>query len=87
MILKGDMLYIPHPPFLNIYAHIYNCHGPRAVLSPCVSGDVNLGWFDNIVPCGIEGKEVTSLTKEAGRTVTIDDVLPIVEAALQDVFE
>ena len=51
------------------------------------AGDVDLGWFDNIVPCGIEGKAVTSLTKEAGRTVTIDEALPAIEAALKDVFE
>ena len=25
--------------------------------------DTDLGWFDNIVPCGIEGADLTSLTE------------------------
>eukprot|EP00729_Bicosta_minor_P021023 gene21023-32893_t len=48
--------------------------------------DVDLCWFDHIVPCGIEGKGVTSLTKEVGRVITLDEALPIVEAALKDAF-
>ena len=28
----------------------------------------DLSWFDHIVPCGIEGKGVTSLTQLAGTT-------------------
>lgn len=35
--------------------------------------NVDLKWFDHIVPCGLVGKEVTSLTKELNRTVTVDD--------------
>ncbi|KAL7752219.1 Mitochondrial translocator assembly and maintenance protein 41 [Sorochytrium milnesiophthora] len=33
-------------------------------------------WFHNIVPCGIQGKFVTSLTLELKRPVTIDEVVP-----------
>ena len=29
--------------------------------------DNDLTWFEHIVPCGIEGKFVTSLSKETGR--------------------
>lgn len=29
--------------------------------------DNDLTWFDHIVPCGIVGKGVTSLSKETGR--------------------
>ncbi len=46
--------------------------------------DCDLDWFDRIVPCGIEDAGVTSLTAELGRTVTVSDVLPLVEARLAD---
>lgn len=44
--------------------------------------DADLSWFDRIVPCGIPDAQVTSLTRELGRVVTVDDVLPSVEAHL-----
>lgn len=44
--------------------------------------DCDLSWFDRIVPCGITDAGVTSLTAELGRTVTVDDVLPLVERRL-----
>jgi lipoyl(octanoyl) transferase len=31
--------------------------------------DNDLTWFDHIVPCGIVGKGVTSLSKETGRII------------------
>ncbi len=34
-------------------------------------------WFNHIVPCGIVGKGVTSLTKELGYEVTIEDAIPV----------
>ena len=39
----------------------------------------DLRFFDTFVPCGIADAGVTSLSKEIGRDVTIDDVLPVVE--------
>jgi lipoyl(octanoyl) transferase len=46
--------------------------------------DSDLTAFDRIVPCGIpaEDADVTSLTAELGRRVTVDDVRPLLEAAL-----
>ncbi|QYJ05330.1 lipoyl(octanoyl) transferase LipB [Nocardioides panacisoli] len=38
--------------------------------------DVDLGWYDRFVPCGIADAGVTSLTQETGRAVTVRDVLP-----------
>jgi len=35
--------------------------------------DIDLKWFDHIVPCGIEGKGVTSLSQEMNRTVGIQE--------------
>jgi lipoyl(octanoyl) transferase len=40
--------------------------------------DVDLGWYDRFVPCGIADAGVTSLSKEVGRAVTVADVLPSV---------
>ncbi|GAA4703096.1 lipoyl(octanoyl) transferase [Promicromonospora umidemergens] len=46
--------------------------------------DADLVAFDHIVPCGIpaDDADVTSLTAELGRRVTVDDVRPLLEAAL-----
>ena len=39
----------------------------------------NLDAFEAIIPCGISDASVTSLEIELGRSISIDDVLPIVE--------
>jgi len=44
--------------------------------------DVDLGWYDRFVPCGIADAGVTSLTQEVGRDVTVADVLPSVREHL-----
>lgn len=44
----------------------------------------DLHAFDRIVPCGIPDADVTSLSVECGRRVTIADVLPSVRRHLQD---
>jgi lipoyl(octanoyl) transferase len=36
--------------------------------------NADLGYFDNIIPCGIRGKAVTSLHVELGRTIDMDEV-------------
>jgi lipoyl(octanoyl) transferase len=44
--------------------------------------DPDLSAYDRIVPCGISDASVTSLTRELGRDVTVDEVLPLLEARL-----
>lgn len=44
--------------------------------------DPDLSAFDVIVPCGIEDADVTSLSAELGRDVTVAEVLPLLEEAL-----
>jgi lipoyl(octanoyl) transferase len=44
--------------------------------------DPDLAAYDRIVPCGIADAGVTSLTRELGPAVTVDDVLPLLEARL-----
>ncbi len=36
--------------------------------------NTDLGLFDGIIPCGIKDKEVTSLSKELGRKIELDEV-------------
>ena len=47
-----------------------------------LNADPDLSAYDRIVPCGISDATVTSLTRELGRDVSVDEVLPLVEARL-----
>jgi lipoyl(octanoyl) transferase len=47
----------------------------------------DLSWFGRIVPCGIDDAEVTSLSRELGRDVTVGEVTTSVERHLTDVLE
>ncbi|MBI1756775.1 MAG: lipoyl(octanoyl) transferase LipB [Fimbriimonas ginsengisoli] len=48
--------------------------------------DNDLSPFQLIVPCGIKGYGVTSLSCEVGRTVTMEDAKPTVRRAFEEVF-
>ena len=39
-----------------------------------LNANVNLGYFDNIIPCGIRGKAVASMEAELGKKVDIEEV-------------
>lgn len=39
-----------------------------------LNANVNLGYFDNIIPCGIRGKAVTSMEAELGKKVNLEEV-------------
>ncbi|WP_133803822.1 lipoyl(octanoyl) transferase LipB [Kribbella caucasensis] len=43
----------------------------------------DLGWFDRIVPCGISDADVTTLSKELGRDVSVGEVLDPVRRHLE----
>ena len=45
--------------------------------------DVDLGWYDRFVPCGIADAGVTTLSQETGQPVTVTDVVPVVERHLR----
>ncbi|MBT8272427.1 MAG: lipoyl(octanoyl) transferase LipB [Bacteroidia bacterium] len=50
--------------------------------------NANLGYFDNIVPCGIRGKAVTSLNVELGlETVPMDEVKSKLLQHFETLFE
>jgi lipoyl(octanoyl) transferase len=48
--------------------------------------ECELTWYDRIVPCGISDAAVTTLTAEAGRPVTVGEVVPVVERHLAAAF-
>lgn len=45
--------------------------------------DVDLGWYDRFVPCGIADAGVTSLSRELGRDVPVAEVLPVLTRHLE----
>ena len=49
--------------------------------------NANLDYFNNIVPCGISDKAVTSLDKELGKTMNMEEVLEKVKQHLASIFE
>ncbi len=49
--------------------------------------NANLDYFTNIIPCGIENKEVTSMHKELGREVDMDQVKDRLKNNLAFLFE
>lgn len=48
--------------------------------------DTDLSYFQMIVPCGLTGKEVASMSTVGGKAITLDDVRPRVERHMRDVF-
>ena len=46
--------------------------------------DPDISFFDRIVPCGIADAGVTSMSRELGRTVTIEEVTPVIEKHLYE---
>ena len=48
--------------------------------------DVDLGWYDRFVPCGIDDAGVTSLSQELHRHVTVTDVLDAVRRHVADLL-
>jgi lipoyl(octanoyl) transferase len=49
--------------------------------------NTDLSYFDYIVPCGIRGKQVTSLEKELGRKIPMEEVKEKVKSNFEKVFE
>ena len=49
--------------------------------------DTDLTWFNHIVPCGIQGRGVTSLSKELNKLVTIDDTIPNLVSSFAEEFD
>ncbi|XP_024913900.1 octanoyl-[acyl-carrier-protein]:protein N-octanoyltransferase LIPT2, mitochondrial isoform X2 [Cynoglossus semilaevis] len=48
--------------------------------------NTNLTWFNHIVPCGIEGKGVTSLSAELQRDISMEETVPHFLDAFKEQF-
>ena len=49
--------------------------------------NIDLGYFDHIVPCGIKGKGVTSLAKELGKEIDVELVKQKLKIHLGNLFD
>lgn len=49
--------------------------------------NTDLSYFNNIIPCGITNKQVTSLSKELGRELDISEVKEKVKRNFERIFE
>jgi lipoyl(octanoyl) transferase len=48
--------------------------------------NTDLNYFNHIIPCGIQNKSVTSISKELGRPIAMENVKAIVKKKFADVF-
>ncbi len=44
----------------------------------------DLSWFSHITPCGLVGKQMTSLSQLLTRTVSVEEVSPVLADSLAD---
>jgi len=49
--------------------------------------NTNLGYFDNIIPCGIKGKAVTSLEVELNKKIPLEEVKEKILKHFSELFE
>lgn len=49
--------------------------------------NTDLDYYKHIIPCGIDDKGVSSISKELGREVTIDEVEPVLLKAFEEHFD
>ncbi|KAM6157872.1 octanoyl-[acyl-carrier-protein]:protein N-octanoyltransferase LIPT2, mitochondrial [Rhynchocyon petersi] len=47
----------------------------------------DLKWFEHIVPCGLVGTGVTSLSKELQRYITVNEVMPVFLEAFKETYK
>lgn len=48
--------------------------------------NTDLSYFENIIPCGIIGKQVTSMQKEIGSKVSMEEVKDVLKEKFSEVF-
>ena len=52
-----------------------------------INCSTDLRWFERIVPCGILGRTVTSLSKELNKCINVDDTVPAFLESFSDAFK
>lgn len=63
-------------------------HAKRYITSHglALNCDVDLSWFDHIVPCGLPGKGVTSLSKQLGKRISFESAAPLMLSHFERTF-
>jgi lipoate-protein ligase B len=63
-------------------------HASRYITSHGLALNCNtdLSWYNHIIPCGLVGKEVTSLSKELCKNIQIQDTIPVLLQAFCKYF-
>ena len=51
-----------------------------------INVSADLSYFDRIVPCGMPGIQVTSVSRELRRPVSVDEILPVVVEKFGETF-
>ncbi len=49
--------------------------------------NTDLSYFNNIIPCGIQNKQVTSIEKETGEKINLDEVKQKIRKNFEEIFE
>ncbi|KAI9322805.1 hypothetical protein BX666DRAFT_1898613 [Dichotomocladium elegans] len=49
--------------------------------------NVDLQWFNHIVPCGLADKKVTSISQQVGRDISVDETLPHLITSFRRLFQ
>jgi lipoyl(octanoyl) transferase len=49
--------------------------------------DADLSWFDRIVPCGIADADVTSMSVELNRLVSVAEVVPVIKRRVRTLVD
>ena len=49
--------------------------------------NIDLSWFEHFTPCGVEGKGVTSLSKETNQNIEPQGTIPAFIESFQNVFD
>ncbi|RWS28284.1 putative lipoyltransferase 2-like protein [Leptotrombidium deliense] len=64
-----------------------NCRRYVTTHGVSINCNTDLSYFEHIIPCGIEGKKVTSFTSELQRNFTIEESIPFFLEAFKNTFK
>lgn len=67
---------------IGVHSSMYITHHGLAI-----NCNTDLNWFNNITPCGIKDKQVTSLSKYLNRDISVNTVAPMFKKHFLNVFQ
>ncbi|XP_072825312.1 octanoyl-[acyl-carrier-protein]:protein N-octanoyltransferase LIPT2, mitochondrial isoform X2 [Vicugna pacos] len=74
------------PPYTGVWLGV-RCGRHITSHGLALNCSTDLTWFEHIVPCGLVGTGVTSLSKELQRHVTVDEVVPPFLEAFKETYK